>query len=190
MTSGRAFRDPALALWTALSVLALFLYAAVLRPAGDRVARVRSQNAAIVRELAENAREKDDAAILHAQAAAMRRDVLRIAGAQDDASVTALALRTLATRSERYAARVVSVQPSVVAATRTPRIDDGLSRLPLSIRARGRFPDLLAFIENLSHQKPLIGVGSAQFTVSSARPARRDPEVIATINVVVYRLTR
>ncbi len=58
----------------------------------------------------------------------------------------------------------------------------------MTIRVRGRFDDVLRFIQALSHNRTLIGVSDTQLALASGPIDARFPVLDTTIHATLYRL--
>ncbi|HKU66885.1 MAG TPA: type 4a pilus biogenesis protein PilO [Candidatus Baltobacteraceae bacterium] len=118
---------------------------------------------------------------LEAQA---RDDLSRVSHDSSLAATTANLLGMLHASARTFDTRVEEVQPGNPQAGR-----EALQATPLVIRLNGRFRNILAFVEDLSHHATLISVSDTE--IALANDSQRDaaePRLDATVHATLYRL--
>jgi hypothetical protein len=119
-------------------------------------------------------------------------DLHRVSGERSLSLSTAALVAMLSRLSAAYHVQVMGIEPGTQERPMTaasPVLGDGdLTGSPVTIRARGRFRNLLKFIENLSHHGILLSVSDTQLALADGREDRAEPEIDATIVATLYRL--
>lgn len=140
-----------------------------------------------------------------AQASSLRRlqqraltDLRQISVDRPLWATTAQLLVTLENSAGKYDVAVVGVEPGQAqassptaepngAAQRTST-DRWLLQTDVGIRVRGRFRNVLRFIENLSHERTLIRAGDTELALARAGDRSDEPVLAATIHATLYRV--
>lgn len=173
----------------AVWLLALLVFAFGCRTIIAReatIATVHSTTEELARRI-----DSNDAAI--AQGATLRRqeqsawlDLLRLSGDERPAVSVAEFLRRLVAVAAQFGVSVDSVTPGA-AVPPQKGASSALVAQPVVIEGRGKFRSIVRFIQEITRQKSLTGLESAQITVSPV-PSIHKPELDATIHVTLYRL--
>jgi Tfp pilus assembly protein PilO len=91
-------------------------------------------------------------------------------------------LLALQEQATRYHVSVVSLQPGSTVTERR------LTATQLTLRMRGRFVDVIAFVQHISTASAVISVSRTDLAVSSQADTMRDPQLDATVHATLYRL--
>lgn len=115
-----------------------------------------------------------------------RADLARVSRDRSLSEATARLLATLHASARTYNMRVMSLQPGGGQGELTNK---ALQATALTIRVRGKFRDILAFVEDLSHHSTLINVSDTEMAVANDEANdSAEPPLDATIHATMYRL--
>lgn len=150
------------------------------------IAASHDQTDTMYRQTVADMRIVREAASLRAIRARARADLARVSHDSSLSGTTADLLSMLHSSANTYATRVLAIQPdtgSTAAAT------GSLRATILTIRVRGKFRDILAFVEDLSHHATLIKVSDTEMALAAQDEHGTDgPHLEATIHATLYRL--
>lgn len=181
--------DGARALWVIAScVLAVGLYLVQGRYE-HAIALSRTQSELLYSRIVGNDRIIQQAKQLHHLEQAARADLAGVNADSTPSATTAEFIANLQKCATKNGVRISMLQPDSAQQTQPTLAASELRAEPLAITAVGRFPALLRFIAQLSHQRTLLEIGGAQFELreyGENRPSK--PAVEATIRAVLYRL--
>jgi hypothetical protein len=141
----------------------------------------------------ELARRISSSELAIAKAAALRRqehsawlELLRLSGEQRPAVSVAAFLRRLEAVAARFHVSVTSVTPA--GESPSPKAArSALLSTPITIAGRADFRSIVRFIQEITRQRSLTGLESAQMTVSPL-PSTRGAQLQTTIHLTLYRL--
>ena len=110
-------------------------------------------------------------------------DLAHVSHAESFSAATADLLATLERSGAVFSTRVLAVQPGAAPAGTDADTSE------VTIRVRGRFANVLRFIEDLSHHSTLVQVSDTEIMLAARdRSSEREPRVDATIHAAIYRL--
>lgn len=140
----------------------------------------------LYRETVANARIVGEAAGLHAVQQRAQADLARISRETSLSGATANLLFTLHGSAALFDTQILAVQPGEA----QPSV--AIKSLPataITIRVRGRFRDILGFVEDLSHHATLISVSDTEMApANDSEKDAAEPRLVATIHATMYRL--
>jgi len=114
-------------------------------------------------------------------------DLSRVSNERRLAISTAAFLRELETLAGRLQLKVVSITPAHESlAPRTPQAK--LLPTPMSILVRGDFRSVVRFLQEVTEQRSLVGLDSAQLAASSVSSTRGKKQLDVSIRLTLYRL--
>lgn len=179
--------DVVRALWMlAVCVLAAGLY--LLQARYERaIAHSRGETQIFYNRMVANDRVVQRALRLRRLERAARADLAGVSRNASLAGVTAAFISHLEDCAAKDGVRVSLVQPASAQEVRPPAPTGGLVAQPLTITAGGRFPALVRFIAELSHQRTLLEITGTQFALHTRdASAQEKPMVDATIQAVLF----
>lgn len=160
------------------SVCVQLRFQTAIRAAHDRTELLYRQTVADTRIIGQ-------ASSLHRIQAQAERDLARVSREPSLSAVTANLLDTLHGSATAFHTTVLELQPAQAQAAAQE-----LQAVPITIRVRGRFRNILQFVEDLSHHATLVRVSDTEMAVSNdAGPSEAEPRLDATIHATLYRLT-
>jgi Tfp pilus assembly protein PilO len=119
---------------------------------------------------------------LRAVQTAAERELRSISREHSLAAATASLLVTLQQTARRCHVDVLALQPG--ATTKERR----LAATDLSLRVRGRFSDILAFLQDVPSHDNIISVSRTDLVLASDAGSAREPNLDATVHATLYRL--
>jgi hypothetical protein len=180
-------RDDAVAVWLlAVGVLALggFAVHARYEPA---IRSVRERMATLYARTAADEGLVRDASSLRVLERRCARDLEHVSRERSVTAATAALLRSLDRRAATFGTQVEEVTPvSAAAAAHAPGAQL-LDSTEVTVRARGRFRNLVRFLSALSRGSTLVAVSGMDVALADATRVDR-PELEATIHAVLYRI--
>lgn len=181
--------DEARAFWiVALCVLGVGLYL-VQERYEHAIALSRTQSELFYSRIVANDRIVQQARQLHRLERAVRADLAGLSGDSTPAGTTVRFIANLQQCATKNGVRISMLQPDGAQESQPTVAASELHAEPVTITAVGRFPALVRFIAQLSHQRTLLEIGGTQFALreyGANRPS--EPAVEATIQAVLYRL--
>lgn len=174
------------ALWTASALLAIGACWYVQHHFERRIARAQTSVESLYAMTSANERTVREAGRLRAARNAAEADLKRFGAGASLPSATAAVLEALERQARAHRATVAAVAPAAVTTSiRTP----GLLAVPVTLRVRGQFRDLLAFLIDVSERTPLLEIRRTQLAPSGKRRTRVEPMLDAVIDAMMYRFT-
>jgi Tfp pilus assembly protein PilO len=137
---------------------------------------------ALYRNTAQNQRIVAHAAALKAAQATAETELRSVSHEPSLSAVTASLLVTLEDSAHRCKVDVVALQPG------TTITEDRLAATDLTVRMRGSFTHLIAFLQDISRHADIISVSRSDLALSSQAESSREPKLDATIHATLYRL--
>jgi len=182
--------DDVRALWLLAAFIAGFGWYWIDARFERAIAAAHENSESLYRRTVSNERIVQQAATLSRWQNAALADLKRVSHETSLSVTTAVLVTTLDKSAKRYDTQITDVEPAAAAAKPAASFarDGALSETALTIKARGRFGNLLQFVEDLSHHRTLISVNDTQLTVASGEADRRQPKLDATIHAMLYRL--
>jgi hypothetical protein len=123
---------------------------------------------------------------------AARADLAGVFHNASRAGVTAAFIAYLEDCAAKNGVRIAALQPAPPTAQEDSAGAgaDGLISQPVTITAAGRFPALLRFVADLSHQRTLLEITGTQFALRTREAgASGKPLLDAAIQAVLFRFT-
>jgi Tfp pilus assembly protein PilO len=136
----------------------------------------------LYRNTTNNQRIVAHAAELRAAQAAAEADLQRVSHDGSLPMATVSLLVTLQEAASRYHVAVVALQPGTTVS------ENRLSATDLTLRMRGRFLDMIRFLENISRQNSILRVSRTDLALSSRAAKTAEPELDATVHATLYRM--
>lgn len=121
---------------------------------------------------------------LRVQRDAALRDLKLFGTVASQPSATANVLEAFERQARAHRAIISAVTPTALAQMQTA---PGLIAMPVTLRVRGRFRDLLAFLVDVSSRTPLLEIRRTQLAPSQKAVQRGGPQLDAAIDAIVYR---
>lgn len=141
----------------------------------------------LYRETVTNARIVRQASSLHAIQQRAQADLARISHDTSLSGTTASLLFMLHGSAATFDTRILEVQPG--SAPPTAAVPKSLQATAVTIRVRGKFRDILGFVEDLSHHATLISVSDTEMApANDSENGAAEPQLDATIHATMYRL--
>ncbi len=138
----------------------------------------------LYRETVADTRIAGEAGSLDRIQARAERDLSRLPQEPSLSAATANLLDTLHGSANAFGTTVLELQPS-----QSQAATQGLQAVPITIHVRGKFRNILTFVEDLSHHATLIRVSDTEMAVSNdASSSDAEPRLDATIHATLYRL--
>lgn len=122
------------------------------------------------------------AGTLRAAQRAAERELRSISGEHSLAVATASLLVTLQQTAHRCHVIVLALQPGPTTAERR------LAATDLSLRLRGRFSDILAFLQDIPRHENIISVSRTDLVLATDTGLETEPNLDATVHAILYRL--
>lgn len=140
----------------------------------------------LYRETVADARIVREAASLHAIQQRAQTDLARVSHDTSLSGTTASLLSTLHGSAVTFDTRILEVQPGDA---QSPAVPKSLRATPVTIRLRGKFRNILGFVEDLSHHATLISISDTEMApANDSKYGAPEPQLDATIYATMYRL--
>lgn len=150
------------------------------------IALSHERTEALYRETVADARIVREAASLHAIQQRAQADLTRVSHDTTLSGATASLLSVLQRSAATFDTHILQVQPGDAQA---PSASRSLQATPLTIRVRGKFRDILGFVEDLSHHATLISVSDTEMAPAvDSENGAGELRLDATIHATMYRL--
>jgi Tfp pilus assembly protein PilO len=147
------------------------------------IERSRAAAEALYRSTMHNERLIAQAAELRAAQAAAEADLQHISMERSLSAATASLLSTLEVVAAREHAEISGVDPG-----RTT-LEDRLLATDLTLRVRGKFRNIVSFVEDVSRQAVLLKVSNTELAIASEPEHAPEPNLDATVHATLYRLS-
>lgn len=139
----------------------------------------------LYRETVANTRIVREAFSLHAIQERAQADLARVSHDTSLSGTTASLLSMLHGSAKKFDTRILQVQPGD-----NKGASHALQATTLTIRLRGKFRDILGFVEDLSHHATLISVTDTEMALANdSESGAPEPRLDATIHATMFRLT-
>lgn len=148
----------------------------------------------LYRQTVANVRIAAESASLRAIESRAESDLTRVSHDSSLSASTASLLSTLNASAKTFDTRIVELRSGDVMPAQSGEKDDtltakALQATPVTIRVRGKFGDILRFVEDLSHHATLINVSDTEMTVANDDEIKSpEPRLDATVHATMYRL--
>lgn len=153
------------------------------------IAASHSQTELIYRQTVADARIVRQASELRQIQAHALSDLARVSHDSSLSSSTANLLATLHASAKRFGTKVTGVLPvGDSAPVDASGKADPLESTSLTIHIRGKFRDILGFVEDLSHHATLIRVSDTEMALDDTAGPDTEPSLDATVHATLYRL--
>ncbi|HET9097474.1 MAG TPA: hypothetical protein VFN37_12485 [Candidatus Baltobacteraceae bacterium] len=150
------------------------------------IALSRERTETLYRETVANMRVVRQAAGLHALQLRAQADLARVSHDSSLSGATASLLFMLHGSAATFDTHILEVRPGDAQPSAS---GESLPATALTIRVRGKFGDILAFIEDLSHHATLISVSDTEMApAADSEKSAMEPRLDATIHATMYRL--
>jgi hypothetical protein len=178
-------------LWMLTALVAVGGYYAIDSHYQQAIGRAGEATQQLYERVAANSRIIREAGRLALVQARVRADIAAVTKDQSPAATTSALLMMLATSAKRFHVQVKAVEPATPASTGAVAAApiDGLIGTDMTIRVRGRFRNLLGFVEDLSHHGVLLAITDTQLAVTGNNDANVPaPDLDATVHATLYRI--
>lgn len=134
-----------------------------------------------------NERTVRQVAVLRRERDAAERDLRRVSADRSLSSATATLLATMQASAKANAVTVVNLEPSNEAASAS-KAPAGLAAVALKLQLRGRFRNILRFVEDLPAHSTLLKIVHTELALSNRPGGSNEPDLDATVQATLYRL--
>lgn len=149
-----------------------------------RIAQAQTAVESLYAMTSANERTIQEEERLRAARDAAERDLKRFGAAASLPSATAAVLEAFERQARAHRATVAAVTPAVAAPSMQTT---GLLAMPVTVRVRGHFRDLLALLIDMSERTPLVEIRRTQLAPSGKPGSGVEPVLDAAIDVTMYR---
>lgn len=168
--------------WTLTTLLLFGSVFAVESTYRREIESSRAATETLYRSTVHNEQLIGRAAELRAAQAVAEADLQRISTERSLSAATASLISTLEDAATRDHAQIAGLDPG-----RTTR-EDRLLATDLTLRVRGKFRNVVSFVEDISQHAVLLKVSNTELAVASQPEGAPEPKLDATVHATLYRL--
>ncbi len=185
--------DDVRGMWLLALLILGFGFYLILNHYEREIAQAHALAESFYRRTVANDRIVQEAAALARVQSAAQADLQRVSRATSLSASTAGLVSTIDRSAAAFHTQIVSLEPAPASPShgKARLADDALLLSTLTIRVRGRFRDLLGFIEDLSdlsHHRELLRISDTQLGIASGQRDAHEPKLDAAIHAELYRI--